>query len=112
MKNKLEQRIMKRVARTYYLKKVFNPLMFKVYALVVAFVGMSSFVSFTNVFRNMPPLLEVQGMYTFASSAIVNTEFSVQLVLGIVVIVGVLLIKDTIKNFSYSTKLSTQHLQG
>ena len=106
MENKeLEQKIMKRVMRTYYLKKVFNPLMFKVYALVVAFIGVSSLVSVTNVFKNMPSLLEVGSLYTFMSSAIANTEVSVQLVLAVAVVVGVLLIRDTIKNFSYSGQL-------
>ena len=106
MSNKeLEQKIMKQVLRVHYLKKVFNPLMFKVYALVVAFVGMSSLVSFSNVFRNMPSLLEFGSIYNFTSSAIVHTEFSVQLVLGAVVIIGALLIRDTINNFSYSAKL-------
>ena len=76
-----------------------------VIALVVAFVGMSSLVSFSNVFRNMPSLLEFGSIYNFTSSAIVHTEFSVQLVLGAVVIIGALLIRDTIKNFSYSAKL-------
>lgn len=108
MVNKLEQKIMKQVMRTYYLKKVFNPLMFKVYALSVAFVGMFSLVSVVNVFRNMPSLLEVGNVLRFVNSAIANTEFSVQLVLGVVVIVGALLIRDTIKNFSYSGKLAVE----
>jgi len=107
MKNRLEQKIMKQVMRVYYLKKVFNPLMFKVYALVIAFVGMSSLVSLTNVFKNMPSLLEVGKLYTFTSSAIANTEVSVQFVLAVVVVVGALLIRDTIKNFSYSGQLTT-----
>ena len=110
MEHTLEQKIMKRVVRTYYLKKAFNPLMFKVYALGVAFVGISSLVSVSNVFKNMPSLLEVGSVYTFIHSAITNTELSVQLVLGVAVIVSALLIRDTIKNFSYSAKLSTQHL--
>ena len=108
MTDKLEQKIMRQVRRTYYLKKVFNPLMFKAYALIVAFVGISSLVSVTNVFKNMPSLLEVGSLYRFTSSAILNTELSVQLVLGIVVIVGALFIRDTIKNFSYSRQLAVE----
>lgn len=89
----------------YYLKKVFNPLMFKVYALALATAVISSLVSVANVFNNMPSLLEFNSMYRFTNSAISNTELSVQLVLGVVVVVMVLLVKDTIKNFSYSGKL-------
>lgn len=89
----------------YYLKKVCNPLMFKVYTLTAALVGMTSLVSVTNVFKNMPSLLEVGSVYRFVNSAIVNTELSVQLVLGITVLVAVLLVRDTIKNFSYFGQL-------
>ncbi len=105
-----EQKIMKRVMRMYYLKKVINPLMFKVYALTAATVGIFSLVSVTNVFKNMPSLLEAGNVLHFASHAITNTELSVQLVLGIAILVGVLLIRDTIKNFAYAAKFSTQHL--
>ena len=108
MINRLEQKIMKRVMRMYYLKKVFNPLMFKVYALTIAFIGMSSLISVTNVFKNMPSLFEVGNLLRFTSNAITNTELSVQLVLGVVVVVGVLLTRDTIKNFSYHSQLATR----
>lgn len=108
----LEQHIMKRVYRTHYLKKVFNPLMFKVYILVVAFVGMSSLVSIINVVNNMPSLLEVGSVYRFTSSAIVNTEWSVQLVLAVAVLAVVLLVRDTIKNFSYHKRLTTSSVMN
>jgi hypothetical protein len=110
MGNELEQKIMKQVTRTYYLKKVFNPLMFKIYALGIAFVGISSLVSVSNVFKNMPSLLDFGSVFRFVNSAIVNTELTVQLVLGVAVVIGVLLIRDTIKNFSYSGKLATNHI--
>jgi len=108
MKNELEQKIMKQVIRIHYLKKVFNPLMFKVYALAIASIGITSLVSVSNVFKNMPSLLEVGQTYRFVSSAVANTEVSVQLVLAVAVVVGVLLVRDTIKNFSYSARLAIQ----
>ncbi len=104
----LEQKIMKQVVRVHYLKKVFNPLMFKAYILVAALLGMASLVSVANVFKNMPSFLEVGSLYNFTSSAIVNTELSVQLVLGAVIFIVALLIKDTIQNFSYSAKIAIQ----
>lgn len=109
MKHRLEQKIMKQVVRMYYLKKMFNPLMFKVYTFIVALVGISSLVSITNILTNMPSLLNVGRVYTFIGSAIENTELLVQVMLGVVVIVGVLLIKDTIKNLLYSVKLTKGH---
>ncbi|MFC1731268.1 hypothetical protein ACFL6I_13120 [candidate division KSB1 bacterium] len=75
---------------------------------MVALVGMSSLVSFSNVFKNMPSLLEVGNVYRFTNSAIANTEISVQLVLGVAVVVLVLLVRDTIKNFSYSGQLAVE----
>ena len=104
----LEQRIMKRVKYTFYLKKVFNSIMLKIYALFLTFFGIFSLVSVANVFRNMPSLFEVGSFYRFVSDAVLNTEFTVQLVLGVAVIVGVMLIKDAIKNFSYKA-IPTTH---
>jgi len=109
MVNKLEQKIMKQVRRTYYLKKVFNPLMFEVYAFVVTCAGIFSLVSVTNVFKNMPSLFEVGGVYHFTMSAIANTEVTVQFILGVAVVIGVLLVRDTIKNLSYSQKLGKSY---
>ncbi len=108
MKDILEQKIMKQVVRMYYLKKMFNPLMFKVYTLVIALAGVTSLVSIANVFRNMPSLLNIESVYTFISSAITNTEFSVQFVLGITVVVSLMLIKDTIKNLTNHPQLVTK----
>jgi len=104
----LEQRIMKRVRYTFYLKKVFNSIMLKIYALFLAFFGMFSLVSVSNILRNMPSLFEVGSFYRFVSGAVLNTEFTVQLVLVAALIVGVMLIKDTIKNFSYKV-IPTTH---
>lgn len=82
--------------------------MFKIYTLLIALVGMSSFVSFTNVFRNMPSLFEVDRTYYFISSAITNTEASVQLILSVVLVVVILLIRDTVKNLNHTPRVSTQ----
>ncbi len=105
MAKKLEQKIMGQVKRVYYLKKVFNPLIFKVYVLALATTLISSLVSISNVFNNMPSLLEFNSIYRFTNSAILNTELSVQLVLGVVVVVVALFIRDTVKNFSHSAEL-------
>lgn len=92
----LQKRIMKRVTRTYYLKRVFNPLLFKVYGLVAVGAGVASVVSVRNVVANMPDLLDVNGLYTFAQSALLNTEFSVQLALIVAALLSALLIRDTL----------------
>lgn len=104
----LQNRIMKRVRHVYYLRRVFNPFMFKVYALSLAILGAMSLVSVKNIVANMPSFLEVGNMYHFTSSAIINTELSVQLVLSVIVVVIVLFIRDAIKNFTYHTQLATE----
>ncbi|MEX0651945.1 MAG: hypothetical protein WD509_00515 [Candidatus Paceibacterota bacterium] len=105
MEYNLEQKIMRQVRRTYYLKKVMNPLMLKVYSLMVAFLGMSYFVSFVQVFNNMPSLLEVGSMARFVMSAVTHTEAPVQLVLVVGAVLMALLIRDTAKNLTYSGQL-------
>ncbi|MBI2618337.1 hypothetical protein HYW58_02715 [Candidatus Kaiserbacteria bacterium] len=97
----LEQKIMARVGRIHSLKRVLNPLMLKVYAFVAVSAGMLSLVSIKNVFLNMPPLFELQGVYYFVIAALRNTELSVQIISLALFILVLLLVRDTVRNLTF-----------
>ena len=52
----------------------------KIVGALVLFVAVSSFVSYTNVFQNMPNLFDLRSLFVFVGTAFANTEFSVQIV--------------------------------
>ena len=95
---KLQKKILKRVTRMYYLRKVINPVGFKVFAFGIGFVGVVSLVSIKNVFANMPALFDIVGVYYFSKYAFVNTEFAVQLTLITVLGFGLWLVRDIVRN--------------
>lgn len=97
---------MARVRRIYYLKKVVNPLMLKLYGVGVLSVGVASLVSVKNVLANMPALTDVGSMYTFTASAILHTEASVQLALGVLAVFVVFILRDATKNFSHTSEFA------
>ncbi len=90
---------MKRIRRIYYLKKVINPLMMKVYALLVLTLGIGSLVSVQNVIANMPSFAELGSVYRFSVNAFLYTELPVQIVVGATFIIALLLLRDAAKNF-------------
>lgn len=86
--------------RIHYLKRIINPLMLKVYALVLGGAGMLSLVSIKNVFINMPPLFEAESVYRFLISALRDTELPVQVILVVLFVCAALLIRDAVRNFA------------
>src|SRR3989338_4754885 len=92
-----ENRIMLRVRRMYYLKKVINPFAFKVYGLAAVALGTFKMVSVQNVIANMPGFLDLGSMYVFMRAALLNTELSVQLALIVATLLALLVLKDALK---------------
>ncbi|MCW9054859.1 MAG: hypothetical protein OQJ98_02675 [Candidatus Pacebacteria bacterium] len=99
-----EQKIMARVRRIYYLKKVVNPLMLKLYGVGVLSIGVVSLVSVRNVFMNMPALTDVGSMYNFTTTALMHTEVTVQFVFGTLIVLAVLIVRDAARNFSHGAR--------
>lgn len=80
---------MRRVKIIHALKTVFSPVLFRVYALLIFFVALTSLVSLENIILNTPSVLEYDRFVRYALSAFTHTEVVVK---GIVVALCVLLL--------------------
>ena len=74
---------MRRVYAIYVLRRVINRFTLKCSALAVFAVGVVSAVSISNVFANMPSILDMPAVLYFSKYAFMNTELTVQfLIIG------------------------------
>jgi len=87
-KDLLKKRVMRHIYLIYLLRQCASPIAFRVYALGLFVVGLFSLVSVENVIANVPDA-GLSALYEFVSYAVVNTEYSVQVLL--VALVGVML---------------------
>lgn len=93
----LQKKIMRKVCWTCYLRRVINPFMIKIYALLAVIVGVASTVSITNVIANMPSISNFTGLYSFYMYAFNNTEILVKAFVVGIALFTILLIVDVIK---------------
>jgi len=92
----LEQKVMARVRRIYYLRKFMGPTAMKAYGLVVLTLTLSSLVSLVNVYANMPSLFTPMQFASFLMNAALQTELAVQLILlGLATLIA-LFIRDVL----------------
>lgn len=94
---------MKRVERIHYLKRIINPLMLKMYGLLLATAGMLSLVSIKNVLLNMPSFFDMPNTYHFFVSALQDTELSVQAIFAVLCVLVVLFVRDAVRNLTLHT---------
>lgn len=76
-KNILKRKIMIRVYAIYILRKVINPVAFKVYIIALSAIGFVSLVSVTNIFVNITSV-GFSSIFNFSYQAFINTEITVQ----------------------------------
>lgn len=93
----LEQKIMTRVRRIYYLRKATSPTALKLYGLCGIMMGLLSAVSVANVYANMPSPLAPIHFLSFLSAAIRNTELMVQFLLAGLCAFSALLVYDIVR---------------
>lgn len=75
---------MRRVYTIFILRKIFNPVMYRVYLFAAFFGGIASLVSISNVLTNMPAG-SFSELYRFTLYAFAHTELLVQmLTLGLI----------------------------
>lgn len=90
--------IMRRVRFIFRVRQFVTPVTVKVaFVAVLAVVG-SAFVSVQSVLLNMPSVENVSEFLRFLSSAFVKTEFIVQAVVLATALIGVLVLRDLIRN--------------
>jgi hypothetical protein len=68
---------MRRVYFAFWMKRILDPLMMKVYALLLALIGVVAFTSVPNVIQNMPH--DSVGSILFGIYAFEHTQMPVQL---------------------------------
>jgi hypothetical protein len=93
----LEQKVMARVHRIYYLRKATGPTALKLYGLCGIMAGLLSVVSVANVFANMPSPLSPVHLVAFFTSAFKNTELMVQLLVAGLCTIIALFVYDIVR---------------
>ncbi|MEK7589998.1 MAG: hypothetical protein AAB475_01970 [Patescibacteria group bacterium] len=107
----LKKRIMRRVYTVYALHKIVSRAAFKVYLGVVLLFGIKILVHVEAVANNMPEVSDVAGLYNFIMYSVLNTEFSVQLIVFGVAGLVVWVMRDAIKNiFSRGIRQNQIHI--
>lgn len=84
MDTQLKKQIMGRVVAIYLVRR-FAPVMSFGVIFFGALLAMWRFVSFVNVYQNMPEVTNPSATYTFFSVAVQNTEVYVQISLGLII---------------------------
>lgn len=90
----LRERILRRIWRVYYLRKVLNPVALKAYALALLVGGTASLVSLPNIAANVLELRGLAEAAAYLSAAIANAEVAVQALALAIAAVVVFLVRD------------------
>jgi len=95
----LEQKVMARVRRIYYMRKLFGPTAIKLYTMSGILVGLLSLVSVANVLANMSSLKAPSDAILYLSRAALQTEPVVQLLLVGLALMLALMVRDILRTF-------------
>lgn len=90
---------MRKIYMIYALRLAMSRAGIEAFIILLSIGAMGSFVSFSNVLRNMPNPTQFKSFFNFSQSAFLETELIVQAALLTGVTVAGLLIRDIIKNF-------------
>src|SRR3989338_753885 len=90
----LTKRIMRRIYFIWFARQVFNAVTVKFALVGLLLWQFVERVSITNVIANWQPQLGFSSSYAFAESALLKTEFAVQMLMLGMVVVAILLVRD------------------
>lgn len=90
----LNKRIMRRVYTIWMLRKATSPRVVKSLILVASIWQIKDRVFVSKVLENMPNIADLQATYSFFSSAIINTQFAVQMSILAGALFSLLLLRD------------------
>lgn len=100
----MKTRVMRRVYAIWLAKQVVNPFSIKVLGLALMLAKVREYASVKHVLRNSPSFMNPLDTVSFFGNALSRTELVTDLlVLGMVVVV-VLLFRDTMKRFSLAAE--------
>ena len=94
--SKIKQNVMYSVGVIYILRKVLSPIAIKVYAFLLSTIAIAQMVSIPDVLSYFMSV-GLAGAGAFLVEAIVATSVTVQVVTAVVVILGVLLVRDSFR---------------
>jgi len=94
----LKRKIMRRIYFMFAVRKALSPVALKLYAFIALLWFGVSQVSMGNIIANMPQVTNVSAFYDFYTSALVNTEFAVQMILAGIAFFIVWMIWDMKRN--------------
>lgn len=107
----LKNKIMRRIYIQFFIRKIFSPLLVKLYVMVSFLSFIVANISVGNVVANSPSIFDVNSVYNFSLSAFINTEFIIQILSVGVLMVIILLAKDTVRIYSSSSLTVYSYLQ-
>jgi len=87
-----------RIYALFVFKKAASPVAVNAYALLGIAAVSGLWVSFGNVFANMPRIFDVPALYGFTASAFVHTELAVQILSAAFVVALVMFAQNAFKN--------------
>lgn len=91
------RRTMRRVYLAYLLRMLTRPIALKVFILCSVFAVQSGFISFSNVYGNMPRANGWDALLNFWITALKNTEFLEKIILMGVVVLLALIARDIVR---------------
>ncbi len=93
----LTQKTMRRVYAIWVARALISPIFFKLYAIASAIFGMTRFVSFESVFKNIPAGNDFGAQFIFVRSALFHTEFLTLFLFCVSLAVFAFLCKDILR---------------
>ena len=93
----LEDKILTRVRRIYFLHRVFAPTALKAYGLAMCALMLLSIVSVVSVIDNMPAITAPGALGAFLMRALLHTELVVQILLVGFIFAVVMLVRDLVR---------------
>lgn len=98
----LTRRVMRRVYFVWFMKRVAPPLALQAASLALVLVGIHEFISVRFVLANAADSISgVNSLVSFTSSAVINTGFIPQLLLGASTLLGLLIVRDVARAFRH-----------
>ena len=94
----IQKNVMRRVRTVHAVRPWLRTRMLSLIAIVVGLVGIGHEVFVAQVIANMPSVTDVAALTRFFASALFNTEFAVQVMVGLCVIAFVWFVVDGAKS--------------
>ena len=88
----LKKRIMMRIYLIFAIRKIKEPLYFKILVLAAALAATGSLVSLGSIITNMP--IEPVALFDFGTTAFANTQLVVKIMTLVGLVTGTFLVRD------------------